>query len=134
MTETLDNVVLVDDSAPDNYVHRLMMKRAGFARNISDFEYAEDALDYLGSTARPEVDLVIVDINMPRMDGYEFADAYHKLVADQKIDAPIYILTSSIDPSDEERANQHPGIAGFLSKPLEMDALFDIFFRRRAAA
>ncbi|MEL6476470.1 MAG: response regulator [Pseudomonadota bacterium] len=124
-------VVLVDDNAPDNFVHRRMLARAGIADTVNEFEYAEDALRFLRSPDRPAVDLLIVDINMPRMDGYQFAEEYRKLFPELKAKMPMVILTSSVDPSDEFWTQSHPEISGLVRKPLEIEAL-EPFVRKTA--
>jgi CheY-like chemotaxis protein len=69
-------------------------------------------------------DLILLDINMPVMDGWEFL---HHLNKDERfLNIPIYILTSSIDPDDEIKAKQYPNIKGYVIKPLSQKRLLEI--------
>ncbi len=70
--------------------------------------------------------LIFLDINMPVMDGWEFAEAFSKLDQEQKGNSKIIMLTSSINPDDKERASQLSSISGFQSKILSIEALKEV--------
>lgn len=70
--------------------------------------------------------LIFLDINMPVMDGWEFAEAFDKLNPNQKGNAKIIMLTSSVNPDDKNRALQLTAISGFQSKILTMEGLNDV--------
>lgn len=71
------------------------------------------------STSVP--DLILLDLDMPVMDGWEFLDAFTELpIAEQVC---VFVLTSSIHPDDRERAKHYRAVKGFFSKPLDGDAV-----------
>lgn len=130
---TLRCVMLVDDNKPDNFLHKLTMQKAGFAEEILEFKYADDALSFLRTPGRAPVDLILLDLNMPRMDGFEFADAFAALYPELKSNTVLVMLSGSINPSDQRRADAHPAIDGFLVKPVDLDALNGVLERAMAA-
>ena len=71
----VQRIVLVDDSEADNVYHEVVLRRAGFSGDLQVFEMAAPALDYLRRLPDGPVCLVLLDINMPGMDGWEFAAA-----------------------------------------------------------
>jgi CheY-like chemotaxis protein len=109
-------IVLVDDSSFDNLYHRLMLERVGGFERILTFEVPEAALAYLAAAA--DVDLVLLDLNMPSMTGWEFLDA---LWDGARAVPPVVILSSSSDPQDIQRADAHPAVTAFRTKPLTED-------------
>lgn len=129
MAELLNCVLLVDDNPADNYLHELVIQEAGVAEKIVITEDGEQALEYLKQTVDgqyPQPDLVFLDINMPRMTGWEFLEAYNDLPAEQRGKVVIVMLTTSKNPDDLERANQLKAIGGFENKPLTHKRLINL--------
>lgn len=60
--------------------------------------------------------LIVLDLNMPEMDGWEFLEAFTKL--EIKEDITIYMVTSSIDDQDRKKAQQYEEVSGFVIKPI----------------
>lgn len=115
--------MVLEDTSSDLFFLRRALSKSGSDVELHEFHYAEDALHFLKSPERPKLDLLLVDVNMPRMTGFEFADAYAALYPELRGNAPVYILSSSLDPQDKERAEAHPSISGFLEKPVAKDAI-----------
>ena len=116
-------ILLLDDSREDRFIVCFGLKEAVPDADIHEFAYAEEALAFLRSPKRPDFDLLLVDINMPRMTGFEFADAYLELYPELRGGAPVYIMSGSLNPDDAARAEAHPAIAGFIGKPLKGEAI-----------
>lgn len=115
-------VLMVDDNENDLLFTRIALQRSGVDFDVQAFERARDALDMLSSGAHHGIDLILLDINMPVMDGFAFLQAFEALPEDQRGHAVVVMLSSSSDPSDRSRAAAHASVRGFLSKPLDKDA------------
>lgn len=120
----LNRIVLIDDSEPDLIYSRIVLERSGIARDVRAFESAREALDWLLAPACTGADLILLDINMPGMDGFEFLDALRQARAGQpdKRWGQVVMLTSSPDPGDRARAAAYPCVTGYLVKPLNQAA------------
>lgn len=123
-----ERFILIDDNEADNVFHEIMIRRAGFKGDILVFESGIDALRYLQSDALAVPTCIYLDINMPLMDGFEFAQAATPLLAG-KPTVVLMMLTSSDSPKDRERVNAIPVIQGFVTKPLLVDAVRNMLQR-----
>lgn len=117
----MPEILILDDSTEDRFFIRRVLKKAAPDVKTHEFSYADQALSFLRSPGRPHVDLLLVDIDLPRMDGFEFANQFLQLYAELRGDAPLYVVSNSINPDDRSRVNAHPAIDGFIEKPVTVD-------------
>ena len=110
-----NTVMVVDDSESDLLFTQIVLERSGVARQLVLMDSARRALDFLAQPGNPAIDLILLDINMPGMDGFEFLDSYEQQCAQP---TSVVMLTSSPDPADRVRALQHRCVRDFLAKPL----------------
>ena len=116
-------VMLIDDNANDNFLHACVLRQADAANEILEFIYADDALAYLKNAGRSQIDAIFLDINLPRMNGWEFLDAYGELYEELRKGTLLVMVSGTIDPEDVRRAEAHPLIDTFVSKPITTAAL-----------
>ena len=108
----LNSVLLIDDDNATNFISTMLIKKAGITDHIEAVLNGREALDYLTNSGKyersdgvfPQPMLILLDINMPAMDGWEFAEAISKLEENQKGKIVIVMLTSSLNPDDKEKA------------------------------
>jgi len=118
----LTTVLLVDDDSTTNFLNKLLLTQMGVAEQVLVAENGEQALRTLDqacydtdTTACPQ--LILLDMNMPVLNGLAFLEAYVQMPQVQQRAIVIVMLTTSLHPVDLARAQQLP-IAGFLNKPL----------------
>lgn len=115
--------MIVDDNDDDRMFARVFLKRAAKDAVVHEFSYADDALEFLRSPDRPPIDLILLDLSMPRMDGFEFIDHFVKLYPEHKGPCRVVAMSHSIDPNDQAWAERHEGLVGFLSKPITLESM-----------
>lgn len=115
-------VMLIDDSAIDNFVNKKVISRYGFAENVIEFTRAQQALKYLTKLNNdPEADtpsVLFLDLDMPEINGFEFLSTISLLSEKIRKNMNIVILTSSINPADAEICRKSGMVLTFLHKPL----------------
>jgi CheY-like chemotaxis protein len=119
-------IFLVDDDPINNLINRRLLGKADISKNILEFQDAEDALAEIKRLSKDEGILILLDINMPVMNGWEFLDKYSTFFPFRK--DRIVILSSSIDFLDRQRAKEFEIVSGFLEKPMTLDKIKDYIF------
>lgn len=118
----LKEVLLVDDSEPDLLYTQIVVESASIAEQVVPFDTASAALEFLQRPEGHDADVILLDINMPEMNGFEFLDAYEKLHASQQARAVVVMLTSSPDPKDRARALAYACVKDYIVKPIDREA------------
>ena len=117
---SFSRIFLIDDNEMDNVFHEVILRRSGFTGEVLVFEDAQQALNYLQADETHTPTLIFLDINMPRMDGFEFASKAEVLLqrAPSATTTTIVMLSSSSAGPDKEKAAGISAISGFIVKPL----------------
>jgi CheY-like chemotaxis protein len=128
----LPAILLVDDDATTNFINQHLLKRMHVSEEVLVALNGKEALRLLQARCiQPCVScpaLVLLDINMPVMDGFAFLKAYNELPQAQREGTVIVMLTTSLLEADVARARQLP-VAGFLSKPLTRAGVNEVLHR-----
>ncbi|MER5598979.1 response regulator [Streptomyces sp. NPDC002265] len=111
------DVLLVEDDVADAMLIQDALADRG-ARNLTQVSDGVQALEYLRDPARTRPDLIVLDLNMPRMNGREFL-AIVKADADLRT-IPVVVLTTSAAPDDVSGAYEHHANA-YVTKPVNLD-------------
>lgn len=119
------NFIVVDDSKLDCFIAEKIIKNTGKCETIKSFQQAREALEYIGTTPQDPSShtILLVDIQMPVMNGFEFVEAFEKLPADVIKGYTIYIISSSINENDLNKVHNYKSVKQFLNKPLTSNNL-----------
>ena len=135
----LERILLVDDDSVTNMMHRRVIERSNRARAIDVATDGQEALDILHAdiaAGRPLPELILLDINMPGMGGFEFLEHYAGLNIDPDAQLIIVMLSTSLLRADHIRAEADPNVHSFCDKPLRLEKLLEMiedFQRMREA-
>lgn len=116
--DKLETLVIIDDDDIFLMLCQRTLKRADVFKNIVTFNYASDALTFLENNKNEKIELIFLDINMPRMNGFEFLAAADESLGDQFRTNIVIMLTTSINPNDIAKSKQFCNVKGYMSKPL----------------
>jgi CheY-like chemotaxis protein len=117
--------LIVDDNKIDQLVTRQLFKTKLGITEINQVAHGLEALEWLKENSDNLNDclIILLDIKMPEMDGFEFLDAFEKLDESLKRITNIIMVSSTLDPSDIERAEKHPHVKKLFTKPLPVAEL-----------
>lgn len=134
MNNQLEAVMLVDDNEIDNIINQKMIESCGKAKVVYTHTSAKSALEFLKSleklpeairlTAVPEV--LFLDINMPIMDGFQFLAEFETFSEKIKKRCKVVLLTTSMNPNDQQAANENPHVSKYFHKPLTEEMIMDL--------
>ena len=134
MAAKLNCIMLIDDNKHDNFFHEFIIKDGNYADVIITKESAIDALDYLvkrKETGGPQPDLIFLDINMPRMNVWEFLEEYEKLDKELQGKVIVIMLTTNESSPDKVKAVSKDINPAFKIKPVNepmLDELIATYF------
>ena len=118
-------IFMVDDE-PANL--KLLGKMLG-SRNYEHLVAIQDPRQVLDRYAAERPDLILLDINMPIMNGFEFLEEYEKLPSKEKQEQQIVVVSSSTLEIDRERAARFPSVTGYCPKPIGSEAIAELISR-----
>ncbi|MDI6050984.1 MAG: response regulator [Flavobacterium sp.] len=115
---------IIDDDKLTVKLMSILISKSKFCEEIHSFNNAQFAIDKLkenwdDSEILP--DAILLDLNMPVMDGWQFLDEFIHLPIKKEIS--IFIMTSSIDPADIEMAKKYDVIKDYIMKPITANKL-----------
>lgn len=121
-------ILLVDDDQINNFINQRLIEELTLTAELNLVNNGLEAVDYLKENCRVSTkcpELILLDINMPVMDGFEFLYEFETLDIPNKEKVKIVMLTTSTSQKDLERLNGHE-IAGYINKPLTEEKMLDL--------
>ncbi|MFD1874421.1 response regulator [Hymenobacter bucti] len=120
--------VLIDDNATSLFLTERLLLHEGLSDTVNSFQSPPEALAFLLQQVPagrvPQV--ILLDLNMPLISGWDFLEMLQRHEEQLQGQCIVYLLTSSLTPADNARAQAHPLVTGFLSKPLNKEKIQQI--------
>lgn len=120
-------IFIIDDEEVSLFISKRILTLSEQTADIHVFLFAEKALNFIDKDIP---DVILLDLNMPIMNGWEFLDALAPNWVNLMNKCRIYILTSSLDYLDEIKAKEHPMISGLMHKPLSSESVNLIYSQK----
>ncbi|MFD2161558.1 response regulator [Paradesertivirga mongoliensis] len=122
----MSKVFIIDDDPIHQRIAQIMISKHQLFDEYVSFTEAGKGLKFLQDNcemieALPDV--ILLDLNMPVMDGWDFLDKFEKIRHTLIKDIRIFIVSSSVDEKDISRSQSYASVKGFISKPLTPDVI-----------
>lgn len=114
------HTILIDDSDIDLFIQRRFLEVYNFSRQFTSFKSADEALEWLSNLKdEPVPEVIFLDLNMPKTDGFEFLERLSKLPEPVSTRPRIVVLTSSNSTADVNRTRAFHNVIQFITKPMK---------------
>jgi len=120
------NIMVVDDDSTFTFIFHKQIEKLEDVRVVNESSNGSEALTYLREALRQnEVlpDIIVLDLNMPIMNGWAFLDEYTVICETAGVSIPVCILSSTINQADFDKANTYQTVKSFFSKPITSDQI-----------
>lgn len=125
----IDTLCIVDDDSVFQMLTKMIIEKTQLVQKIKTFGNGKEAITFLDSVKdQPELlpELILLDLNMPILDGWGFLEEYLLLKPGIGKKILIYVVTSSIDPKDIQRAQAISEVTDYLVKPVTQDKFVNL--------
>ncbi|CAM4021458.1 response regulator [Gillisia limnaea] len=112
-------VLIIDDDSIVLFIQEKMLKKYGITDAPISFQDARKAIDFLKIQKSGDIFLILLDINMPGMNGWDVLDVIREMEISEKVF--VFMVTSSIDNYDKEKAKNYKNVISFIEKPISVD-------------
>lgn len=130
MTKRVNEIMLIDDDYATNYLSKLLIAKGDYCEKLSILQLADEAFDELSRRLKGEVDfpdLILLDLNMPKVNGWEFLEEFKNLTPKSSYaHTKIFIISTSMNPMDLQKAEQMELVQGMYRKPISTEMLDEI--------
>ncbi len=129
--KNFSNVFVVDDDLVFHFIMKKLFAKTNINVKTSYFFNGNEAIDNLKNNINQEnsvPDLILLDINMPVCDGWQFLDEFKKLKQYLKKEIMVYLVSSSNDLSDLNKSKEYENeIQQYYNKPMTIESFQNIF-------
>lgn len=122
------DLLVIDDDDVNNLILSKILKAAGVKKTTEFYTSAREALIFLeGLSLADFPTYILIDLDMPVLDGFGFLEAFQSRFIPQKADTEVIVLTTSVMDRDRRRAESFECVSSFLVKPIYLEDIRKLF-------
>ncbi|MDO8994617.1 response regulator [Daejeonella sp.] len=126
MSAQIPNFIIIDDSRLDCFIAEKIIQNSGTYSSVKSYMEATEAYEAIKNGLIGDdsiITIIILDIQMPVMNGFQFVEVFEQLPKEIQSKFAIFLFSSSINENDKNRLENYPSIIRFYSKPISKDTV-----------
>lgn len=126
MSAQFPNFIIIDDSRLDCFIAEKIIQNSGTYSSVKSYMEATEAYEAIKNGLIGDdsiITIIILDIQMPVMNGFQFVEVFEQLPKEIQSKFAIFLFSSSINENDKNRLDNYPSIIRFYSKPISKDTV-----------
>ncbi|MBL7836315.1 MAG: response regulator [Bacteroidetes bacterium] len=127
--KTINNLYIVDDDDIFRFLTNKIIKESQLVDKVWMYSNGQEAIESLVKAIQSKQslpDIILLDLTMPVMDGWEFLDEFNVIRSYLEAPITIYIVSSSISPKDVEKVNEYNSVKDYVIKPITKAKFMDL--------
>jgi CheY-like chemotaxis protein len=124
MSTPFPHFIIIDDSQLDCFIGEKIIQNTGTFSSVKSYTQSTEAYEAIKNSdpaAADALTIIVLDIQMPVMNGFQFVEAFERLPENIRANYAIFMFSSSINENDKNRLENHPCIKKFYGKPISKD-------------
>lgn len=126
MSVQFPHFIIIDDSRLDCFIAEKIIQNSAIFSSVKSYMEATEAFEIIKNKKEEGdgvITIIVLDIQMPVMNGFEFVSAFEKLPKEIQSKYAIFLFSSSINENDKNRLKNYPAIIRFYSKPISKETI-----------
>lgn len=119
--------IIIEDNLIDQFVTKKLLKKGLDINPLYIANNGKEGIDWLIKNHNNQSLIILLDIQMPIMNGFEFLDEFARLEEDIKAKIEIFVLSSTLDSDEIKKAKENKYVSDFWNKPFRLDLLKSVF-------
>lgn len=119
-------ILLIEDNLIDQLIIKQLFKKVLNIASIAIANNGKEGIDWIKNNKNSKPLIILLDIQMPIMNGFDFLEAFAKLKNEVKKEIQIFVLSSTLDPEEIDLINANNYVTGFLNKPFPIEEFINI--------
>ena len=119
--------IIIDDNLIDQFITKKLLKKGLDVNPVYIANNGKEGMNWLLKNQKPSPLIILLDIQMPIMDGFEFLEEFDKLPEDVKERIEIFVLSSTLDTDEIKKVKENKYVSDFWNKPFRLETLRSVF-------